>query len=254
MFLRNARQLEGCYLCARDGEIGVVHDFYFDEDDWHIRYCVIETGYWLQSRRVLISPVLMGTYDSVRRAFPVDLTMEQVRSSPDVDTTKPPDREYEEALRLHYGWPGYWDNVFSQGGLAAPVISTPPFAPAPEPELTDGDGPLRKPRDPYLRSVNDTFGYGIEATDGPIGHVDNFLIDDHQWGVRFLIVDTRNWWPGKQVLVERARIADIDWQSRQVKVDLTRAEIKNRPLYDPDKEWSEEDAAGGVRGKSDAHP
>lgn len=243
MLLRTARQFEGRFLRARDGEIGVVQDFYFDYDDWHVRYCVVETGHWLQSRRVLISPVLMGHYDAVHRLFPVDLTMDQVRTSPEVDAAKPPTREHEERLRQHYGWPGYWTAGIGAGGLITPAGLPPPADAGVEGEFTDGDRPLRNPRDPYLRSVNDTFGYHLEATDGMIGHLDDFLLDDQDWRIRFLVIDTRNWWPGKQVIVEPASIAAIDWDTMHVKVDLTRDQVKNRPLYEPDKEWEEEELA-----------
>lgn len=240
MLLRNAKQLEGHALRARDGAIGQVKDFYFDDHHWHIRYCVVETGKWLQSRRVLISPAVMGDYDPALRVFPVDLTMEQVRTSPDVDTAKPVSRQHEEALRQHYGWPGYWDGVFGAGGLATPITTPTPAANTSEPGLTDGDMPLKKRGDPYLRSVNDTIGYHLEASDGAIGHAEDFLIDDKDWRIRYIVVDTRNWWPGKKVIVAPAWILDVSWEKARVVVDLTRDMIKNSPPYEPTMSWSED--------------
>lgn len=243
MLLRNAKQLEGHALRARDGVIGRVKDFYFDDHHWHIRYCVLETGQWLQSRRVLISPVVLGDYDAASREFPVDLTMEQVRTSPDFDTAKPVSRQHEEALRQHYGWPGYWDPVFGAGGLAAPIIVPTPAANTSEPGLTDGDRPLKKHGDPFLRSVNDTIGYHIEASDGPIGHAEDFLIDDADWRIRYLVVDTRNWWPGGKVIVAPAWILDVSWEKSRVTVDLTRDMVRHSPPYESTMPWSEDYAA-----------
>ncbi len=243
MLLKNARQLEGHALHARDGIIGQVKDFFFDDHQWHIRYCVVETGKWLQSRLVLVSPVVMSDYDPALQVFPVALSMEQVRTSPEVDTAMPVLRQHEEALRRHYGWPGYWESVFGAGGLAAPIMPPTPAANTSEPGLTDGDIPLKSRGDPFLRSVNDTIGYHLEASDGLIGHAVDFLIDDEDWRVRYLVVDTRNWWPGRKVIVAPTWILDVSWEKARVVVDLTRDMIRNSPPYEPSMPWSEDYAA-----------
>jgi hypothetical protein len=238
MKLRNAKQLEGHALRARDGAIGQVKDFYFDDHHWHVRYCVVETGQWLKSRRVLISPAVLGAFDSGLKTFAVDLTTDQVRNSPDVDTDKPVSRQHEEELRQYYGWPAYWGGSFYGGGLTAPIIPPTPAANSAEPGLTDGDRPLTTKSDPHLRSVNDTIGYNIEAIDGAIGHVDDFLIDEEDWSIRYLAVDTRNWWPGKKVVIAPSWISNVSWTKSQVVVDLTREAIKGSPAYDPSTPWN----------------
>jgi len=237
------RHLEGHALRARDGVIGKVKDFYFDDHQWYVRYCVVETGPWLHSRRVLISPAVMSQYDPAQQVFPVDLTMEQVRTSPDVDTEKPVSRQHEEALRQHYEWPAYWGGVIGAGGLEAPILTPTPVPYASEHDATDGNQPLKKRGDPFLRSANDTIGYHIEASDGPIGHVDDFLIGDRDWRIRYLVVDTRNWWPGKKVIVEPAWIVDVSWEKARVVVDLMRDVIRTSPPYDPTMSLSEDYAA-----------
>lgn len=240
MLLRNAKQLEGHALRAHDGVIGQVNDFYFDDHHWHIRYCVVETGKWLQSRRVLISPVVMGDYDADLKVFPVDLTLEQVRTSPDADSEKLVSRQYEEALRQHYGWPGYWDSVFGAGGLAAPVMTPMSAANTAEPGFTEEELSSRTRGDPFLRSVNETIGYDIEASDGVIGHAEDFLVDDENWRIRYLVVDIRKWLPGKKVIVAPAWILDVSWERARVVVDVTRDMIRNSPPYEPTMPWSEE--------------
>lgn len=242
MLLRNAKQLERHALRARDGEIGKVKDFYFDDHNWHLRYCVVDTGTWLQGRKVLISPVVMHPYDQVLKVFPVDLTIEQVRSSPDIDTDKPVSRQQEEALRQHYGWPGYWAAPFGDAGI--PPITPPAPASRTEPGPTSGNLRPGSPGDPYLRSVNDTIGYHIEAIDGAIGHVEDFLIDDEDWRIRYLVIDTRNWWPGRKVIVAPSWIKDVSWEKSRVVLDLTRDTIKASPPYEPTMPWSEDYAAG----------
>jgi hypothetical protein len=185
----------------------------------------------------------MGDYDATLQVFPVDLTTEQVRTSPDVDTEKPVSRQHEQVLRQHYGWPGYWEGVFGAGGLAAPIMTPTPAANTSEPGLTDEDLPLKKPGDPFLRSVNDTIGHHIEATDGAIGHAEDFLINDKDWRIRYLVIDTRNWWPGKKVIVAPEWIHNVNWENRRVVVDLTRDAIRKSPPYEPTMPLSEGYAA-----------
>ena len=236
MLLRNAKQLEGHALAATDGVIGQVRDFYFDDHSWNIRYCVAETGRWLQSRKVLISPVVLDAYDADRRLFPVDLTMEQVRNSPSIDTNLPVSRQREAELREYYGWPDYWDGAFGPNGVITP-------APVPSWNTKDDEPhPERPPRrpDPFLRSVNDTRGYHIAATDGAIGHVDDFLIGSEDWRIHFLVVDTKNWWPGKRVIIAPDWIHEVSWETEGVTVDLTREAIKAGPSYDANALWTDE--------------
>ena len=233
--VRNLKQIEGRALQARDGIIGEIKDVYFDDHTWHIRYLVVETGAWLHKRKVLVSPEAFSGLDWKLQVFPVNLTIDQVRNSPAIDTAKPVSRQHEETLRQYYGWPPYWGAVFAEGGIVTPL----PPANTAEPGLTDGNAPLRHPTgDPHLRSANDTRNYHIEARDGSIGHLEDYLIDESGWRIRYFVIDTRNWWPGKKVLVAPAWATHISWEQRQVKVDLTRAAIRSSPPYEPSAPWN----------------
>lgn len=236
--LRNTKQMEGRALRARDGVIGEVKDFYFDDHHWHVRYLVVETGAWLKKRKVLISPDAIGAMDWGLQVFPVDLTMDQVRNSPSIDTDKPVSRQHEETLRQYYGWPPYWGAVFAEGGIATPTLTPTPAANTSEPGLTDGDAPLRPKGNPYLRSAKDTTNYHIAASDGKIGHLEDFLIDDDAWRIRYLVIDTRNWLPGKKVIVAPGWIREVNWETRTVYVDLTRDAIKASPPFEASIPWN----------------
>jgi sporulation protein YlmC with PRC-barrel domain len=239
IMLRKATKLEGYALHARDGVIGDVKDFYFDDQHWHIRYLVVWTGSWLKGRNVLISPEVVRAPDSDEKAFPVDLTMDQVRNSPGIETDLPVSRQYEAELRRHYGWLPYWGVGFPEGGMPPPVsgLVAPPTR---ERERTDGDRPLELRGDPHLRSVNGTKGFDIEALDGAIGHVEDFLIDGKVSRIWYLVIATRNWWPGKKVIVPPAWIQSVGWDKSHVVVDLARDAIKASPEYDPGAPWDPE--------------
>jgi uncharacterized protein YrrD len=229
--LQNLKQIEGRALQARDGTLGEVKDFYFDDAQWHIRYLVVETGAWLNSRRVLISPDVVRASESDRDVFPVDLTMEQVRNSPEFEGNNPVAHEEETALRSYYGWPFYWDAFTS---VAAPIINT----------LGPGyilpSQPAAPVADPHLRSANQMIGCHIEATDGEIGHVEDFLIDERGWRMRYLVIDTGNWLPGRKVIVAPSWIRDVRWDDRAVTLGLTRQSIESSPPYKATASWNRE--------------
>jgi hypothetical protein len=217
--LRSIESLVGYTLRARDGEIGQVHDFYFDDQTWIVRYLVADTGNWLVGRRVLISPFALRQPDWAGQAFPVNLTKEQVKASPPIDTDKPVSRQMEEELHLHYGWPPYW-------GAAEGLVAAQMMAQATE-QAAGREG------DPHLRSVREVSGYRIQARDGEIGHVEDFIAKDETWTIRYMVVDTRNWLPGKKVLVAPTWIDEVDWARESVHVGLLRETIQNSPEYDP---------------------
>ena len=234
IMLRNAKDLEQFELRACDGKIGHVNDFFFDDQHWTVRYLVVDTGTWLDSRKVLISPVAVSRVEWDQRLLPLNLTQEQVRNSPPIDTEQPVSREHEAALLQYYNWPAYWGVAgFPDVGFAMPV---PPFVPPPA-SLTRGaearGAAAAVHEDHHLRSVRAVTEHLIEASDGSIGHVDDFLIDDREWTIRYLVVDTRNWWPGKKVLIAPQWIARVGWEEAKVHVDLTRTAIKSSPAYDP---------------------
>lgn len=229
--LRNAKELEQFELRARDGKIGHLADFFFDDQHWTVRYLVVDTGTWLDSRKVLISPSAVSRVDWQKRVLALDLTQDQVRHSPSINTEQPVSREHEAALIQYYNWPAYWNNaVFPDAGFSLPVVPLIPVAPVTHSEPVAATAVHE---DHHLRSVRAVTMDSIEASDGSIGHVDEFLIEDLEWTIRYLVVDTRNWWPGKKVLIAPQWIAKVGWEESEVKVDLTREAIKSSPAYDP---------------------
>lgn len=230
--LRNARAFVGFELRARDGVIGEVKDLYFDDEQWRLRYFVVETGAWLKKRRVLISPEAVHAPEWDSGILPVDLTQEQVRESPSIETYRPVSRRDEESLRLHYGWPFYWGAGFSSPGLIFPGTSTVQTSlPAVK---TNSAVPRASSGDPHLRSIEEVNGYHIHATDGEIGHVGDFLIDDRTWDIRYVVVDTKNWLPGKKVVVSPWWITEVKWVDSEIVIDLARETVKASPDYDPE--------------------
>jgi hypothetical protein len=222
--LRNITQLKGLTIRATDGDLGTVDEFYFDDETWTIRYLTVETGGWLGGRPVLISPISVILADWQAKRLDVALTKKQVENSPNIDTHKPVSRQHEAAYFGYFGYPYYWGGPY---GPAFYPVGAPVPMNAPREGLADISGSV----DTHLRSTEGVTGYYIEATDGEIGHVKGFVVDDEAWTIRYMEVATRNWWPGKKVLVSPAWIQRVSWGESKVFVRLTREAIQNGPEY-----------------------
>jgi hypothetical protein len=224
--LWRASALIGYDIHATDDSIGSVSDILFDDAGWTLRWLVVDTGSWLPGRKVLLPTSVLGQPDVARRSLPVDATRRQVEESPGIGHDEPVSRQMETDVYGHYGWSPYW-----YPGTAA----FPGFVP-PLPAAAAASGPVSAPRqsgDPHLRSVKEVTGYHIRATDGDIGHVEEFLLDDAGWTIRYIVADTRNWWPGRKVLVAPKWIREVDWGSRLLHVGITRQQVETSPEYDP---------------------
>ena len=245
--LRSMKDLENYTIGATDGQIGHVKDFYFDDDAWVVRYFVVDAGSWLSSRKVLISPIAVHKPDWSQRTLPVSITKEQVKNSPNIDTDKPVSRQNEEQVLGYYGYPYYWGGLGMWGDGLYPYAMVPGYAGfgvdqverERELEAYLHDERARHRNDnPHLRSCNAVTGYHIHATDGDIGHVAGFLVEDETWAIRYLVIDTSNWWVGHKVLIAPPWITGVQWSDQTVSVDLSRESIKDSPAYDSTVTWS----------------
>jgi hypothetical protein len=228
------QQLIGLHIKASDGTIGKIKDLYFDDHSWTIRYLVVETGTFFAVREVLISPMSVSSIDWENGVLPVKLTIEQVMACPPIDTDKPVSRQHEEHYFDYYGYPYYWTDP-SLWLKATYPVDPPGTAPAAcnMPGI-HGAAPL----DHHLRSANEVTGYGIETTTEPMGHVEDFLVDSATWGIRYLVVKTRNWLPGKHVVIPPTWIKHVDWEQRIVRAAVGADNVRNAPEFSPGTEFS----------------
>jgi hypothetical protein len=222
--LRSLREAVGYKILAVDEPIGTISDMYFDDVSWALRYVVVDTGSWLPGRKVLISPESLGEPDWRHSTVPATLTKERIENAPSIASDQPVSRQHEIQLAAYYGWPPYWASV------GAPPIGTVPVGVVPRKREMEGE---RVRGDPHLRSIEEVTGYHINAKDGRVGHVEDFVAETDGWQLRYLLVDTRDWLPGRKVLVAVGWIDHVTWAGREVCVDLTRDEIKNSPEFNP---------------------
>lgn len=226
--LYHASELRRCDIRATDGSIGDVHDLYFDDRFWTLRYFVVDTGNWLPGRKVLVAPEAVVSVDTEKKAVTVELTKTEVEDAPDMSSDLPVSRQMETALRQRYGWPEYWD--MAAAGVAAPPM-IPPFVP--EETLQGSDPKEDYDSDPNLRSVREIEGYGLSTTDDEIGKVDDLLVDGDGWVIRYMVVKTGGWLSGRNVLIAPPWCQGISWSQRVLDLALSRESIESCPEYDP---------------------
>ncbi|QFI69935.1 PRC-barrel domain-containing protein [Sinorhizobium alkalisoli] len=227
--LWSASDMKGCGIDATDGSIGTIGDLLFNDQNWTVRWFVVETGLVFTGRKVLLPPSAILSSDSIGRLLSVNVTKQQVKDSPEIDVDAPVSRQQESSVYDHYGWHPYWGpHTYFAPGARAPVV------PAPTPEYEEEQAAdVRGEGDPHLRSANEVTGYYVNATDGDIGHVEDLVVDTDAWAIRYIAVDTVNWWPGKKVLISPASLTDVIWATQTVDINLTRDQIRNAPEYLP---------------------
>jgi hypothetical protein len=227
--------LIGCPVAASDGRIGAVKDFLFDDQSWKIRWMIVDTGDWLPGRKVLIQPSaiapleippkpllpMMSPGDSLEVS--VNLTRQRIEASPEAREDDPVSKDMESLLYDYYGWDPDWRAT----NLGENAIVDKAAERRAEEIAAGPQG------DPHLRSAASVNGYHVHASDGELGHLENLLADDAHWDIRYLVIATRNWWPGKIVQLARYAVIDIDWLDRQVKLNVSRDQVKSAPAWDP---------------------
>lgn len=226
--LRTSEILRGA-IRATDGSIGSIDDLLIDDQTWIVRWIVIDTGSWVPGRKVLLPPSCFGQSAPTDREFPVNLTRQKVQDSPIIITDVPVSSR-KPALYGHCGWASWFAGYFP---LAGAGLAGPPGG-FDSPRGSLHDVPTERRDDPHLCSAKEVKGYHIRATDDDIGHVDEFLVDQDGWAIRYIVVDTGSWWAKKRVLVSPQWIRDVSWTDQRIQVDFTRNEVKDSPRYDPD--------------------
>lgn len=232
--LHSLKALDGFTITATDGKLGHVKDIYFDDRKWTIRYFEVDTG-WLAGRNVLISPRSVTGINWDGKTINVNLTQQQVNDSPGLESARPVSRQHEMELSDYYGYPFYWSGPYVWGYTALPAMLEPvPFEDVDGQEVREQREAEAMDDDPHLRTKDEVIGYDIQATDDSVGHVEDFLFDDEDWSIPLMLIDTRNWWPGKHVLLSPKTIIDLSWEEKSVMVNVSRSEIETSAEYDED--------------------
>ena len=219
--LRSINSLNDFQINATDGNMGSVEDFFFDDHAWAIKYLVLKTGNWLTGRKILIAPAAFGSPNWENQSFPILLSKQEIENSPLISDDRPVSKQAQADLHQFYGWPGYIYDPFPAPSEQYPL-------PKQELDETGED-------DPHLRSTNEVEGYKVPADDGSVGKVEDFIVDDEEWIIRYVIVDTGSWLTGRKVMIAPDWIESIDWFAGKASVSMNRKAIEESPEFDPSR-------------------
>ncbi len=224
--LKNMKEIEAYELTALDGQIGKCLYSLFDDNSWAVRYLVVDTDQWLPRKKILISPISIGTALEITDTLSIGLTRNQIKNSPPLGADTPVSRQYETIYNKYYGWGNYWEGPLTWGHYPFPRL-------------------LQRTKDLYgeaaiievksrLRSTREVLGYSIEATGTDVGHVEDFIVDEETWVLRYLVVDTGNWLSAdRKVLISPGWVEHVDWSDGNIIVNIPSEKIKDSPRYNP---------------------
>lgn len=224
--LKSIKEMLGYELGAQDGKIGRCKDFLFDDQTWAVRYVVGDTRKWLPGRKVLISPISIGSAEESTQTLSVGLTKDQIKDSPPLESDAPVSRQYEVIFNQYHDWGNYWEGPLAWGHH--------PF-----PRLLQRTEDLQTKvatveDDNHLRSTQEVLSYSIEATDTNIGHIEDFIVDEETWIIRYLVIDTSNWLPvSRRVIISPEWVECVEWAHGSAFVNVASEKIKESPEYDP---------------------
>ena len=202
----------------------------------------VEAGPWLAGRcRVFIHPSAIAPLELPPRPtlpmmsspstlqLSVNLTRAQIAGGPHAHEDQPVTKDMEALLYDYYGSDPYWGashfgGAMPNGELRIVEDAARRNADAQVPPVDGAD---------HLHGVASITGYHVHALEGDIGHVENVLADDANWEIRYLVVATRNWWPGKVVQLSPYAVKDIDWFGRSINMNVSRDQVRSAPAWDP---------------------
>ncbi len=220
--------LDGFSVEELDGAFGTISDFLFEDVTWHVRWAVVATGGWLTGRKHLVHPSAIVRVDQERHALLVRLSKAEVRNSPDILLDEPVSRAIEYGQQHSPGWDPAWGNPRYVAGFWGGIGVRVPHSRSNEEKAMSKllhSNDIKRKGDPHLRSASAIIGCRVRATDGLIGHVAGIILDQSEWVVRMVVVETNRWWPGKRLTVPVSAVSDISWPHQEVRLKMPSHEI-----------------------------
>ncbi|MCC3144961.1 PRC-barrel domain-containing protein [Halanaerobium sp. Z-7514] len=234
--LRKLNELKAFKVQGKEEELGEVSDFYFDQDHFILRYLVLDTDCWLKKEQTLISTDEIEAIDHNKKEIKTTMRAEALENGPSLEKNQPISKIMEENVVDYYDWPLYWASTSSGGVPTIPAGTKMREKLFDFETLTDEEKQAKEEElDSNLRSLNEISGYEIQAVDKSFGKVKDLFVDEEDWLIRYLLIDTRKILPSKKVIIAPEWVRHISWDKKQIFVDKSKKEIKNAPKYEEDE-------------------
>ncbi len=234
-------KIERSKVIARDGAMGRVDTFLFDEEQWVVRYLVVRHGPPLLRRHSLLSVAsVRGPAGADDSGITVDLTRKEVKHAPSADLARPVSRRKEEQFHRYYKIPVYWGGSGLWGSAMTPMeAGTVTYEPESQTE------PIGAREDEYhLRSTREVEGYRVETADAEagdgkagsagdrgVGTVGGFLIEDATWAVRYLRIDPHESLGGGRLYVSPRWVGEFSWIENKMTLEMQSSRLREIPTF-----------------------
>jgi hypothetical protein len=225
--LRSLKDLQNYKIHAKDGDLGSVHSFLFDDLSWSLKYLVVDTGKWLPGKKVLISPFDIDDLLWKDKIMNLRLKIDDIENSPSINDKQPVYLQMQEQKRKKLS-----------STTIIPAVGTPiPTYVTLNEDLQLNEITKHAEKNninTHLRSSLEVMGYHMNATDGEIGYLDDIIIEDNlTWKIHYIIIYIGNWLTGKKVIVSPNWIDNIHWENKLIDIDLTKEKVEESPEYNP---------------------
>jgi len=88
-----------------DGPVGTLRDLILDDENWHIRYLVVELALEGTSHQTLVSSDWVSSIHPDKSSVSLNLSIRELIGSPEYDPKVPVNRDIEGKLYDYYGQP-----------------------------------------------------------------------------------------------------------------------------------------------------
>lgn len=219
--LASLTELRSYYVQGKGGEIGRIEDLCFREDDWIVRYVVVDMEDL--GREALLLSAYLGPFHRDTHTVSADIRREQVQNTPAFDRAQPLTKREEQELHELYGWPGYWweqeHQITPLDDLWGDPLEEPQI---PEEREQEEEGPQRQ----FVSDLLDV--YGIQSDDGEVGILQDVIVEDENWAISYLVVNVQP--AGHRVLLAADYIQAVDLGARRIYLAVTKDAIVNSPV------------------------
>ncbi|MCF3942003.1 PRC-barrel domain-containing protein [Oceanobacillus alkalisoli] len=221
---------------ATDGEMGKIKDIYIDDNDWKIRYAIVDTRKWLPERKVLLPPSIFIGVNPENESMEVEYDKSTIKNSPPVPEGTDLTRDKENQLFKYFGWTRYWSDDVILSGEKRPLgrvgSNEEEWYERMEDPLYDADeGELRRHhRDNNLRSHEEIMNSRAHGKNGKLGKVVDFIYDD-DWKVKYIVLTSNNVMTNDYYPYPIERITSVDWFEGDVYLDETVEQFANKTNY-----------------------
>ncbi|ASJ70893.1 PRC-barrel domain-containing protein [Granulosicoccus antarcticus] len=210
--------------------LGNIHDIYFDDDTWAIKWFVVETGHWYSSNKILLDSKYFTQVSPATRTFHVSISKADIENAPSVDEHHPVgEQRKSELLYTSFGqdtlfFPGYSGVLMPQTLIERSAVLAEQEMDKQEADVSDADY-----ADRHLRSASEILGYTVSAINGELGPVTDLVINTDQWNITLLALDTSKWLPDRTVVITPESIERISWEESKLFVTMSKQTIEKSP-------------------------